>query len=89
MKKIVKERSTVKFSSPTSIRLDLHTQDNKHYEAEIPLYGQIDTAKSTHKIMGTKVELALVKANGLSWATLRSDEQRPNEIIQVGKASEP
>jgi hypothetical protein len=66
--------------------LDLPTADNKRYKTELPLYGQIDTAQSKAKIMGTKLELTLVKLDGTSWPTLRSDEQRTSEIIQVGKA---
>ena len=66
--------------------LDLPTVDNKRYKTEIPLFGQIDTAQSEYKIMGTKLELTLVKLEGLSWSTFRSDEQRTSEIIQVGRA---
>lgn len=36
--------------------------------------------------MGTKIEFNLVKLDGASWPTLRSDEQRTSEIIQVGQA---
>lgn len=84
LKKIDKERAKVDFSSPTTITLDLPTADNRRYTTELPLYGQIDTTKSKAKIMGTKLEMTLVKADGLSWPTLRSDEQRTSEIIQVG-----
>ena len=68
------------------ITVDLHTADNKRYAAEIPLFGPINTANSTFKIMATKLELTLTKADGASWATFRSDEPRTNEIIQVGRA---
>ena len=67
--------------------LDLPTSDNRRYNTEFPLFGQIDTARSTYKITGTKLEMTLAKADGTSWPTLRSDEQRiTNEIIQVGRA---
>lgn len=66
--------------------LDLPTADKKRYKTELPLYGEIVTAQSKYKIMGTKLELTLVKPDGLSWPTLRSDEQRTSEIIQVGRA---
>ena len=88
LKKIDKETAKVIFKTPTDVSVDLHTVDNKRYAAEIPLFGPIDTAKSTFKIMGTKLELTLAKADGTSWATLRSDEQRTNEIIQVGRAGQ-
>lgn len=84
LKKIDKDRAKVDFTSPTTVTLDLPTADNRRYATELPLYGRIDTAKSKAKIMGTKMEMTLVKADGLSWPTLRSDEQRTNEIIQVG-----
>lgn len=84
LKKINKDRAKVEFTSPTTVNLDLPTADNRRYITELPLYGRIDTTKSKAKIMGTKLELNLVKADGLSWPTLRSDEQRTNEIIQVG-----
>lgn len=86
LKKIDKERAKVNFSSKNTVALDLPTADNKRYKAEIPLYGDIDTTQSQYKIMGTKLELTLVKSEGLSWPTFRSDEQRTSEIIQVGRA---
>lgn len=46
----------------------------------------IDPATSSFKILGTKLEVNLVKANGASWPVLRSDEQLTGEIIQVGQA---
>jgi len=86
LKNINKERAVVNFSSKTTVTLDLPTTDNKRYKTEIPLYGSIDTAESKYKIMGTKLELTLFKSEGQSWPTLRSDEQRTSEIIQVGRA---
>jgi hypothetical protein len=58
----------------------------KRYKAEVELYGSIDTAASSFKIMGTKLELTLVKLDGASWPVLRADEKRTGEIIQVGRA---
>ena len=86
LKKIDKERAKVDFTSPTTVTLDLPTADNRRYATELPLFGRVDTTKSKAKIMGTKLELTLSKADGLSWPTLRSDEQRTSEIIQVGRA---
>ncbi|CAD6590394.1 MAG: hypothetical protein ASARMPREDX12_005640 [Alectoria sarmentosa] len=86
LKKIHKDRAKVEFTSQTAVVLDLPTADNKRYKTELPLFGHIDTAQSTYKIMGTKLEMTLVKADGLSWPTLRSDEQRTSGIIQVGHA---
>ncbi|KAI4174764.1 MAG: hypothetical protein LQ343_002135 [Gyalolechia ehrenbergii] len=86
VKKIDKGRAKVEFSSPTEVNIDLPTTDMKRYTTIIPLFGHIDTAKSTSKIMGTKLELTLVKLDGASWPTLRSDEQRTSEILQIGHA---
>ncbi|KAI4098657.1 MAG: hypothetical protein L6R37_006387 [Teloschistes peruensis] len=84
LKKINKERAKINFSSQSEVILDLPTADNKRYKTNVPLFGQIDTTKSTSKIMGTKLELTLAKLDGASWPTLRSDETRTNEITQIG-----
>jgi len=86
LKKISKPDAKIIFTSPTSIDVDLPTTDKKRYKTSIPLFGPIDTEKSSYKIMGTKMELALVKTDGQSWPVLRADEPRTGEIIQVGKA---
>ena len=87
LKKIDQGRAKVEFTSQDTVLVDLPTADNKRYKTEIPLFGNIDTARSTYKIMGTKLEMTLVKADGASWPTLRSDEQNhTGEIIQVGRA---
>ncbi|MCJ1243628.1 hypothetical protein MMC30_000825 [Trapelia coarctata] len=86
LKKIVKADAKVKFSSPTTVDLDLPTADHKRYKTILPLYGPVDVEKSSWKIMGTKMELTLVKVDGASWPVLRADERRTGEIIQVGKA---
>lgn len=85
LKKVDKDASTIEFQA-SSIDLDLKTTDNKRYQTAMPLFAGIDTEKSAFKIMGTKVEFNLVKADGTSWPVLRSDERHTGEIIQVGKA---
>ena len=87
LKKIKKENAKVEFAAQELV-LDLPTSDTppKRYKTTVPLFGPIDTAESKFKILGTKLEVTFVKADGASWATLRSDEQRTGEIIQVGKA---
>jgi hypothetical protein len=76
----------VEFSSPTTLDLDLPTSDNKRYVQTIPLFAPIDQKASQYKVLGTKLELTLVKADGSSWPVLRSDDARTGEIIQVGRA---
>lgn len=86
LKKIDKEKSSVQFSSPNSIDLDLKTSDNKRYATQIELYAPIDTEKSAFKIMGTKLEFTLVKADGRGWPVLKADDPHSGEIIQAGRA---
>ena len=86
LKKISKADAKVVFSTPTTIDLDLPTADGTRYATTMPLYASIDTEQSTFKILGTKLDLTLVKADGMNWPVLRADEQRTGEIIQVGRA---
>jgi hypothetical protein len=86
LKKIDKEKSTINFSSSTTVDLDLKTSDNKRYATEMALYAPIDPEKSAFKIMGTKLELTLVKADGRGWPVLKADDPHTGEIIQAGRA---
>ncbi|KAG6058998.1 hypothetical protein E4U17_007139 [Claviceps sp. LM77 group G4] len=87
LKKIDKETAKVEFQDK-QIVLDLVTTDSppKRYKADVPLYGAIDPAKSTYKILGTKLEVSMVKADGASWPVLRNDDAPTGEILQVGRA---
>ncbi|PGH21536.1 hypothetical protein AJ80_03204 [Polytolypa hystricis UAMH7299] len=84
LKKIEKDNAKVKFSTQ-NIEFDLPTSDNKRYKELFPLFAPIDPEKSSYRILGTKMELSLAKADGASWPVLRSDERRTGEIIQVGR----
>lgn len=88
LKKIVKDKAKVEFHART-VSLDLVTSDTptpKRYRADVPLFAEIDPAKSTFKVLGTKLEVTLAKADGASWPVLRSDDRLTGEILQVGKA---
>ncbi|KAI0097761.1 Pyruvate/Phosphoenolpyruvate kinase-like domain-containing protein [Nemania sp. FL0031] len=87
LKKIDSTRATVKFK-PNALDLDLPTNEPapKRYKAVVPLFGEIDTEKSVFKILGTKLEVSLYKADGASWPVLRSDQQRTGKILQIGRA---
>ncbi|KAH8675318.1 HSP20-like chaperone [Xylariales sp. PMI_506] len=87
LKKIDKDKASVKFEA-REIHLDLPTSDAtpKRYKTIVPLYGEIDTDKSSFKIFGTKLEVILYKADGASWPVLRSDDRLTGEILQVGRA---
>ena len=85
LKKIDKERAIVKFS-PTSVEFDLPTADNKRFKSSYNLFAPIDPDKSNFRVMGTKLELTLAKADGTSWPVLRSDDKWSGERIQTGSA---
>ena len=86
LKKIDKTRATVVFHA-NSIEVDLPTTDGKKYTATLPLYAGITAEESEYKVLGTKCELKLRKADGTSWPTLRSDEEAKGVIVQVGRAA--
>lgn len=87
LKKIEKDRSKVEFSSDgKEIELDLVTSDKKRYQTTMTLFGPIKSDESSFKIMGTKLELKLVKADGTGWPVLRADDPHTGEIIQAGRA---
>lgn len=85
LKKIDKANAKVVFN-PNTIEFDLPTSDNKRYKDTWNLYAPIDPDTSEFKIMGTKMELILAKADGSGWPVLRSDDRQTGEIIQVGRA---
>ncbi|ORY62214.1 Pyruvate/Phosphoenolpyruvate kinase-like domain-containing protein [Pseudomassariella vexata] len=89
LKKIDKTNATVKFEAQ-ELTLDLPTSDAapKRYKTTVPLFGPIDTDKSSFKILGTKLEVSLYKADGKSWPVLRSDDRQTGEILQVGRAGQ-
>lgn len=85
LKKIDKETASVTFH-PDRVDLDLRTTDSKRYVTEFPLYGTIDPNACKYRILGTKLELTFVKADGASWPVLRADDKPTGEMIQVGRA---
>lgn len=89
LKKIDPARAAVRFEGPRTLAVDLPTSDHpqpKRYKADVPLFAPIDPEKSAYKVLGTKLEVTLVKADGASWPVLRSDERGTGEILQVGRA---
>ncbi|KKK17058.1 hypothetical protein P175DRAFT_0499172 [Aspergillus ochraceoroseus IBT 24754] len=85
LKKIDKAHAKVEFTS-TSIDLDLPTTDNKRYQDSYELFAPIDPNKSQFRVLGTKLELTLVKGDGTSWPVLRKDDRWTGERIQIGNA---
>jgi hypothetical protein len=86
LKKIDAAKSSVKFSGPETIDFDLTTSDGKHYVASVPLYGETVPAENKFKVMGTKLELTLKKADSEGWPVLRKTDQHTGQIIQSGNA---
>lgn len=87
LKKIDKERSKVVFENDgKSVQVDLHTSDNKHFCKSIEVFASVKPAESSFKIMGTKLELTLAKADTLGWPVLRATDPHTGEIIQAGRA---
>ncbi|KAJ5880956.1 uncharacterized protein N7473_012009 [Penicillium subrubescens] len=85
LKKIDKERARVDLAEK-SITFDLPTSDNKRFQDTYNLFAPIHPEKSSFRVLGTKLELALVKADGTSWPVLRSDDKWSGERIQIGNA---
>ncbi|EGS17994.1 uncharacterized protein CTHT_0060070 [Thermochaetoides thermophila DSM 1495] len=87
LKKIDKDKAKVEFQD-RAVDLDLRTTDTpvKRYKKLVQLWGAIDPAKSTFKVLGTKLEVSLAKADGASWPVLRAEDRPTGEILQVGRA---
>ena len=89
LKKIDKNLSRVEFTGDgKAVDLDLHTTDKKRYQTTIALFGPIKPTASGFKIMGTKLELTLIKAEGAGWSVWRADDPHTGEIIQAGRAGQ-
>lgn len=91
VKKCDPKRTSVKFdywSLSCEMYLLSTAEDDKaaDFYFQIPLSQPIDPLKSKFKVLGTKVELELAKANGISWATLEppKDGQAPKSWTTFG-----
>lgn len=85
LKKIDKDNAKVNLSS-NAIDFDLPTTDNKRFKDTYSLFAPIDPKTSQFRVLGTKLELTLAKADGTSWPVLRSDDKWSGERIQIGNA---
>ncbi|KAK9356200.1 HSP20-like chaperone [Lipomyces doorenjongii] len=83
-KKCDESKSSIEFFED-SLALDLMHLGTKRFKTEFQLYGPIVPEKSKYKVMGTKVEITLAKANGLSWGGLRAGESGAG-MIRFGVA---
>jgi len=64
-----KEASKVTFDQQ-QLHLDLHLPGNKRVVKTLTLYGPIDPAKCSYRILGTKVDITLTKPAAASWPVL-------------------
>lgn len=73
--------------SESAVSFDLPTTDNKRFQDTYSLFAPIDPAKSQFRVLGTKLEMTLVKADAsTAWPVLRSDDKWTGERIQIGNA---
>lgn len=56
------------------VNIDLRMPDGKRFKLELPLFQPIEPVGSSFEVLGTKVEITMKKANGISWATLEPSE---------------
>lgn len=83
-KKVDKDSAKVDISSD-AIELDLRMPaTGTRTKERIELYGPVDPSGCEVKVLGTKVEVKLKKADETSWVALRKGEET-GEIIQVGR----
>ena len=89
LKKIVKEKAKIYFDGDgRTVRLDLPTSDGKRYKSDVLLWGEIEPRACKYRVLGTKLELTLVKSGEgqVGWPVLRSTDRDTGERIQVGRA---
>lgn len=65
------------------LAVDLHLPSNKRFTKSYNLYGPIKPDTSTFRILGTKVEITLVKADGRSWPSLETAEGKQAFTPQI------
>ncbi|GAA6000980.1 hypothetical protein JCM10207_007355 [Rhodosporidiobolus poonsookiae] len=64
-----KEASSVRFEAET-MHVDLILPSRKRFTRSFPLYGPISPSTSSFKILGTKCEITLAKADARSWPSV-------------------
>ncbi|KAM0753609.1 chord-domain-containing protein [Meredithblackwellia eburnea MCA 4105] len=64
-----KELSKVIFEKE-AMHVELHLPSSKRFQKSFPLFGPIDPTTSTFKILGTKCEIVLAKADARSWPSI-------------------
>lgn len=87
LKKIDAKRSRVEFlADGEGVEVDLRTADGKRYANSLHFYGKVRPEESGFKVLGTKLELTIVKAEPVGWQVLRAEDPLTGSIIQAGRA---
>lgn len=87
LKKIDKERAVITFLEDGSgVDLDLPTSDGKRFRRRVETWKELTPEKCEKKILGTKLEMVLWKAEaGVGWPVLTRGERDTGERIQIGR----
>ncbi|KAK4053759.1 hypothetical protein OIV83_001415 [Microbotryomycetes sp. JL201] len=76
-----KEKSSVRFDVE-AMHVDLVLPDRKRFTKTFALYGPIQPAESSYRVLGTKVEITLAKADARSWPTITAlDPSLSNNFV--------
>lgn len=68
---------------PMQMHVDLILPARKRFTKSYPLYGPIDPAASTYKILGTKCEITLAKADARSWPSITTLDPELAKKFQI------
>ncbi|KAG0229075.1 hypothetical protein BGW42_001796 [Actinomortierella wolfii] len=72
-KKVDASTAVVSFKE-RELSIDLKMPEGKRFQWSLALFQPIEPENSTFEVLGTKVEITLKKANGISWPTLEPSE---------------
>ncbi|KII88667.1 hypothetical protein PLICRDRAFT_41870 [Plicaturopsis crispa FD-325 SS-3] len=79
-----KDKSSVEISD-THVHFNLYLPGSKRFKRTLELFGPVDSAASSFKYFGTKVEVLLKKQDGRSWTVLeKTDKSLGNISLTFG-----
>lgn len=80
VKKVSSEELSVEFTDQTlSLKIDRAAGDS--YELRLHLMHDVNEEKCTSKIMSTKIEIKLIKKEGIYWNALQGNEAGPTIVM--------
>lgn len=75
--------------APRAVSVSFPSADNSEYSYELdPLFGTIDTDKSSYKVYSTKLEITLHKQFPGKWASLEGDGTTNSSAVQESTSGE-